>query len=78
MPSSPYGEWLPFSRVGIELALNITTIYILLEAFGFRPWLLPPWRTPTYHFWMTLLLSLAVVLFAVNLMTWLVSYTGGN
>lgn len=68
-------SWFPFSRIGIEFTLNIGTIWLLLEAFEWRPWVCPPWRKPLTHFYMTALLSLAVVIFAVNVMTII---TGGQ
>ena len=63
---------LPFSRQGLEIAVNLVGLWVMLEGFGFRPFSRrPPWRTPLAELIMWLLLAANTVLFAANLSTWL-------
>jgi hypothetical protein len=66
---------LPFTRDGLVVAVNLAALWVMLEAFGFRPFAKrPPWRSPGMELWMWFLLGLNAVVLASNLAAWLVIY----
>jgi hypothetical protein len=67
---------MPFSRLAIELCLNLVTVCLMLEL---RPWQpRPPWRTPWLQLVIWLIFGFAVVASVHNLSAWLVLYLYGK
>lgn len=69
-------EGPPFSRLAIEICLNLVTLFLMLEQ---RPWQpRPPWRTRRQHLVIWLVSGLAIVLLTDNLSHWLILYLFNN
>ena len=66
---------LPFSHLGIIVAVNLSAVWIMLEAFDFRPFApRPPWRSARSELVMWLMLAANIVMCLWNGSAWLVTY----
>jgi hypothetical protein len=62
---------LPFSQPGINLAVSLAALWLILETFNFRPFApRPPWRSPFMELCMWLLLGANTILVVVNIAVW--------